>query len=393
MHVSLRRPWKRSAATAFGVRAGALATLAAAFLVAAPSAGATVVLPPGQITVPSSGTFLYMNSQPGDYIGGGIEQLYTSADSSFSASLPEGGSHFSATVIQGPYTHWWYVDLAAADGQPLQIGSYTDAERYPFQSPGHPGLSIVGDGRGCNMDFGQFDVNDIQYAPTGELLVFDATFEQHCESTTAPALFGRIRIENPPPPPDTTPPTLYLPGDMTVEAPDASGTNVYYSVSASDDRDPNPTVSCSPASGSFFGVGDTTVNCAATDASGNEASGSFTVHVLPLLQMGLTVNGSGSVSAKTGVATVSGTVTCSRAIGVNVSGTLSQLFANRVTISGSFSTYVSCSAPSVRWSANVSGSNGNFAAGKASASVNAFGCELSCHSASATTAVRLTGTR
>jgi outer membrane protein assembly factor BamB len=192
---------------------------------------------------------------------------------------------------------------------------------------------------------------------------------------------------------DTTPPTLNLPGDITVEAPDSSGTNVYYSVSASDDRDPNPTVSCSPASGSFFAVGDTTVTCTATDASGNQASGSFTVHVLPLLQLGLTVDRSGSVSAKTGVATLSGTVACSRAIGVNVSGTLSQLFANRVTISGSFSTGVSCSAPSVRWSASVSGSNGNFAAGRASASVDASGCELSCHSASATTAVRLMGTK
>ena len=393
MHVSLRRTERKSAATASGVRAGVVATLVAALLVAAPSAGATVVLPPGQITVPSSGTFLYMNSQPGDYIGGGVEQLYTSTDSNFYASLPQGGSHFSVSVIQGGYAHWWYVDMAAADGQPLQVGSYTDAERYPFQSPGHPGLSIVGDGRGCNWDFGQFDVNDIQYAPTGELLVFDATFEQHCESLLAPALFGRIRIENPLPPPDTTLPTLSLPGDMTVEAPDASGTNVPYSVSAGDDRDPSPTVSCSPQSGSFFSVGDTTVNCTATDSSGNQSSGAFTVHVLALLHMGLTVDGSGKASAKTGVATVSGTVSCSRAASVEVSGTLSQTFANRVTISGPFSVNVSCSAPSVVWSANVTASNGKFGAGQASAQVNASGCELSCHSASATTAVRLTGAK
>ena len=57
----------------------ALAVLVAA-IVAAPSAGATVTLPPGSIPIPESGTFLYMNSQPGDYIGGGTEQLYTSAD-------------------------------------------------------------------------------------------------------------------------------------------------------------------------------------------------------------------------------------------------------------------------------------------------------------------------
>jgi HYR domain len=384
MHSLLRR----IAAHAAVARTSTLVALAAAFLVAAPSAGATVILPPGNITVPSSGTFLYLNSQPGDFIGQGQEQLFTPADSSFSASLQPGGGLFSASVF--PFAGgFWFVDIAAPSGQPLVVGSYTGATRYPFNQPGEPGLSIVGDGRGCNQDFGQFDVNDVQFAPTGELLVFDATFEQHCESPDAPALFGRIRIENPPPPPDTTPPTLNLPSDITVEAPDASGANVSYFVSATDDRDPNPTVSCSPASGAFFPVGDTTVNCTATDASGNQSSGSFTVHVLPPLQLGVTVAGTGTVSPKTGVATISGTVSCSRAIGVDLSGTLTQLFANRAQISGSFSTHVSCSAPSVTWSTSVTGTNGRFGAGKANVSISWFGCELSCHSGSASLSVKL----
>jgi hypothetical protein len=172
------------------------------------------------------------------------------------------------------------------------------------------GLSISGDGRGCNTLTGQFDVDEISHAPTDELLVFDATFEQHCEGMD-PALFGRIRIENPPPPPDVTPPTLDLPGGIAVEAPDASGTNVEYSVTASDDRDPNPTVTCSPSSGSFFPVGTTTVNCQATDASGNVATGNFAVEVFAPLELDVTVNGRGSVDARTGIATISGTVTAS----------------------------------------------------------------------------------
>jgi hypothetical protein len=356
--------------------------------VAAPSAGATVTLPPGSINVPSAGTFLYFNSQPGDYIGGGVEQLYTAADTSFNASLQPGGGYFHASVIQGPYTHWWYVDIAAAPGEPLQIGSYTGAERASFRSPGHPGLDISGDGRGCNTLSGQFDVNDLQFAPTGELLVFDATFEQHCEGGPA-ALFGRIRIENPPPPPDTTPPTLYLPGDMTVEAPDSSGTNVYYSASASDDRDPNPSVSCTPTSGSLFPIGVTTVACQATDRSSNVATGSFQVRVFGPLQLDVKVAPRGEVSSRTGVATISGTALCSRAIGVDVSGTLSQLFAKRVSISGSFMTHVECMPPSVRWSAAVQGTNGRFGAGSATATGYAFGCELTCHSATASSSVQL----
>jgi hypothetical protein len=38
-------------------------------------------------------------------------------------------------------------------------------------------------------------------------------------------------------------------------------------------------VTCIPASGSTFAIGDTTVNCTATDAAGNSATGSFLVHV------------------------------------------------------------------------------------------------------------------
>ena len=372
-------------------RTGALVTIAAAFLIAAPWAGATVILPPGNITVPNSGTFLYLNSQPGDFIGGGQEQLFTPADSSFSASLQPGGSLFSASLFPSA-GGFWFVDIAAPSGQPLVAGSYTGATRWPFNQPGEPGLSISGDGNGCNTLTGQFDVNDVQFAPTGELLVFDATFEQHCEGGTA-ALFGRIRIENQPPPPDTTPPVLNLPSDISVEAPDSSGTNVSYFVSATDGRDPNPIVSCSPASGSFFPVGDTTVNCTATDASGNVSSGSFTVHVLPLLQMGIALDATGTVSAKTGSAKISGTVSCSRAITVNVTGTLKELFANRVQISGSFSTSVNCSAPSANWSASVSGSNGRFGAGRASVSVDAFGCEISCHSDHADTSIKLMATK
>jgi hypothetical protein len=38
-------------------------------------------------------------------------------------------------------------------------------------------------------------------------------------------------------------------------------------------------VSCAPDSGSTFGLGSTTVNCTATDASGNQSTGSFSVVV------------------------------------------------------------------------------------------------------------------
>jgi HYR domain len=355
----------------------------------ASSAEAEVILPPGSIPVPSSGTFLYMNSEPGDFIGQGIEHLYTPEDSTIGGSFSEDGGGFFAGVVQGNFDQWWNVEFAAAPPGPLVEGSYTGALRYPFND-GAPGLSVTGNGRGCNTLTGQFDVHEISIATTGELIVFDATFEQHCEGFD-PALFGRLRIENPPPPPDVTPPTLRLPSDITVEAPDASGTNVHYSATATDDRDRNPTVTCAPSSGSFFPVGATTVDCEASDASGNVATGSFRVQVFEPLELAVAVDDRGSVNTKTGVATVSGTVTCSRTLVVNLGGTLKQEVANRATISGLYSTTVECRAPSTSWSASVTGSNGRFGAGSASVTADVFGCELNCRSASTASTIRLTG--
>jgi hypothetical protein len=80
---------------------------------------------------------------------------------------------------------------------------------------------------------------------------------------------------------DTTPPTISgLPGEMTVEATGPAGAVVPFStVTASDLVDGAITVSCSPASGSMFALGTTTVTCTATDAHGNTAAATFTVTV------------------------------------------------------------------------------------------------------------------
>jgi hypothetical protein len=78
---------------------------------------------------------------------------------------------------------------------------------------------------------------------------------------------------------DTSGPGLVLPGTITVEATGPSGATVSYSVSTSDAVDPAPVIACAPASGSTFPVGTTTVHCTATDAAGNQSTGSFSVVV------------------------------------------------------------------------------------------------------------------
>jgi hypothetical protein len=109
-----------------------------------------------------------------------------------------------------------------------------------------------------------------------------------------------------PPEDDTTPPVLTLPDDMVVEATSEQGAVVTYNVSAEDNIDGtatleedgsltqdnvggNITITCEPPSGSEFPVGDTEVQCTATDESGNVGGPeSFTVTVNPPLPPGPT---------------------------------------------------------------------------------------------------------
>jgi hypothetical protein len=78
---------------------------------------------------------------------------------------------------------------------------------------------------------------------------------------------------------DTTPPALQLPTPVTVSPTGPDGAVVSYSATASDLVDGSDSVNCLPASGSLFPLGTTTVSCSATDATGNVASGTFTVFV------------------------------------------------------------------------------------------------------------------
>lgn len=78
----------------------------------------------------------------------------------------------------------------------------------------------------------------------------------------------------------TIPPTIVVPGPLTVDATGPAGATVAYTATATDDIDPDPAVHCTPSSGSVFAIGDTVVACVATDAGGNTANASFVVTVL-----------------------------------------------------------------------------------------------------------------
>jgi probable HAF family extracellular repeat protein len=80
-------------------------------------------------------------------------------------------------------------------------------------------------------------------------------------------------------PSDAMPPTLTVPADLALDATSPNGALVAFSASAADDVDDVVPVTCMPASGTLFPIGNTTVSCTAHDSSGNTVSASFSVHV------------------------------------------------------------------------------------------------------------------
>jgi len=147
------------------------------------------------------------------------------------------------------------INLGATKGEKLHPGRYYDAERAAFRTGRAPGLDISGNGRGCNQIWGSFAISQIGVDGSGNVTMLDATFNQRCESATAPAFKGTIKFKAP-----------LLSYAFTSESGDYSGlgqektyfgatatfsltgTNLYVQYSVSGQRD-NWTVLMSPPSG------------------------------------------------------------------------------------------------------------------------------------------------
>ena len=119
---------------------------------------------------------------------------------------------------------------------------------------------------------------------------------------------------------DTTAPTLTLPADLIVEATGLAGAVAIFEVAAADTVDPAPEVLCTPPSASVLPLGNTLIDCTATDASGNTASASFDIDVIdstpPILVLpaDLTVD-----ATSTGGAIVTFTATATDVVDTSVS--------------------------------------------------------------------------
>lgn len=135
------------------------------------------------------------SSEPGDSVGAGRTYFLTPETVEFHTEIVfNNGVYFrlSKHTPLGQFDDSWFLHFSAPNGARLSPGSFPNASRWPFQPFDHPGLDVTTH-NGCSQSSGSFTVHQASYAPTGELLSFWASFEQHCENAP-PALRGEIRF-------------------------------------------------------------------------------------------------------------------------------------------------------------------------------------------------------
>lgn len=131
--------------------------------------------------VPATGNYVYLQSDAGDYIGQGATSLDLSDISVFSSGR-------GVTASARGYS----IEFQAMSTlSQVQAGYYGDLRRYPFHNPLRGGLSVSGNGRGCNTLTGWVAVDRVSYAGSA-LAGIEFRFEQHCEGMT-PAFRGKVR--------------------------------------------------------------------------------------------------------------------------------------------------------------------------------------------------------
>jgi hypothetical protein len=105
----------------------------------------------------------------------------TVTDATWDGSASNRAVHVSLHPTSADQGLFWDLDFGAGGlTEDLTPGIYEDAQRYVSPEPWHPGLSVSGDGRGCNTLTGRFQIHELRLQGT-KVRAFTATFEQRCD--------------------------------------------------------------------------------------------------------------------------------------------------------------------------------------------------------------------
>ena len=142
---------------------------------------------------PATGDGFTVTTDPANWIGRGNGVTYDRQDAHFIVESTDPRIEFK---VQYSEVTSWDIAFAPPAGQTLHVGTYINAGDGTVSSQNTPGLSVSGIGRSCTEVGGSFTITAIQVNDYGQLMLFDATFVQHCDRPDGPALTGRIRYVN-----------------------------------------------------------------------------------------------------------------------------------------------------------------------------------------------------
>ena len=212
----------------------------------------------------------------GSFFSGGGPRLYAGGSFTSAGGVPANriakwdGANWSA--LSSGMNHWVWALQAFDDGSGPAL--YAGGE---FTVAGGTSAKRIARWNGSSwspLGGGMLDgaVFAFEVSGDGSELLAGGTFASVDSGDSYLATWGCL---------DTTPPELACPSSVSVidRAADGPGQVVTFTVTAVDDLDPEPVVVCVPPSCSTFPRGTTLVNCAATDASGNESTCQFPVTV------------------------------------------------------------------------------------------------------------------
>ncbi len=147
-----------------------------------------------QIDFAAAQNIIYLNSPQGDYIGGGLEQEFTTGSIATISQNNINAVHVNYSDLKNFYT----FEFATKRTGVLGVRAYNNATRIPFQNPLRPGMGVYGNGRGCNQLLGNFEVLELVVGITGvdagKVLKLAINFSQSCDG--GPFLTGAIRFNS-----------------------------------------------------------------------------------------------------------------------------------------------------------------------------------------------------
>ena len=112
----------------------------------------------------------------------------------FVPELP--GNALNVWIAKPDLSDRWELSFQAPYAAKLTVGLYTDVQDYPFQQPGHPGLSFQGNGRGSGpVITGWFQVLEYSEA-NGALASAAVDFVQYDNGDTAKWNIGSFRYNS-----------------------------------------------------------------------------------------------------------------------------------------------------------------------------------------------------